>query len=74
MGNVRTPEYLQGARADEWHLNKSIGNKELRPYPVAPIIYHDKVIPHPFWGATNYKEVLSWNLLFGTMLNYSGLV
>jgi hypothetical protein len=72
MGTLRIPEYLnQPDKADQWYLNSMLGSKNWRPFPVAPFLYHDKVIPYPFWGSTNYKELLSWNLLFGIMLNYS---
>jgi hypothetical protein len=64
MGTVHSGSPLGPAG----HVDFVLGSKIWRPYPTAPILYHDKVVPMQFWGSL-YKELLSWDLLYGCQLN-----
>jgi hypothetical protein len=52
------------------HSEYEPGSRIWRPFPTAPVLYHDKVVPMQFWSySTVSKDILSWNLLFGCQLN-----
>jgi hypothetical protein len=39
-----------------------------RPYPTAPMLYHDKIIPYPYWSSAPTAYEISFNLHFGIPL------
>ncbi len=47
------------------------GENNWEPYPITPVLYHDKVLIYPFpHNSTLSKHALSWKLAFGCMLAF----